>query len=79
MKVRVLFFGATADLVGSRNVEAAMSETALAADIVEHLQAEYPNLRGRNLVVAVNEEYVAGDTPLKSGDQVAIFTPVSGG
>jgi molybdopterin converting factor subunit 1 len=79
MKVRVLFFGATAELVGSRNVEATISDTSLAADIVEHLQSEYPNLSDRKLIVAVNEEYVAHNTPLNNGDEIAIFTPVSGG
>ena len=79
MKVNVLFFGATADLVGSRKVETSLAETAVASDVVEQLHAEYPSLKGRNLLVAVNEQYVAENTPLKNGDELAIFTPVSGG
>ena len=29
--------------------------------------------------VAVNQRYVAGDHPLKAGDEVALFPPVTGG
>ena len=79
MKVRLLFFGATAEWVGSRTIETSVSETAAAADVIEHLHAEYPTLRDRNLLLAVNEQYVTGDTPLNNGDEIAIFTPVSGG
>jgi molybdopterin converting factor small subunit len=79
MKVNVLFFGATADLVGARKIEAPVSETTLAADVIEQLHAQYPNLKDHALLFAVNEEYVSGDTRLKNGDELAIFTPVSGG
>ena len=79
MKVNVLFFGATAELVGSRKVETSVPDTALAADVIEQLHAEYPNLRGRNLLFALNEKYTPENTPLNDGDELAIFTPVSGG
>ena len=29
--------------------------------------------------VAVNQRYVAGDHPVKTGDEVALFPPVTGG
>jgi molybdopterin synthase sulfur carrier subunit len=29
--------------------------------------------------VAVNQEYVKGDHPVKAGDEIAIFPPVTGG
>jgi molybdopterin synthase sulfur carrier subunit len=29
--------------------------------------------------VAVNQEYVRGDHPVKAGDEVALFPPVTGG
>ena len=29
--------------------------------------------------VAVNQRYVAGDHPVKAGDEVALFPPVTGG
>jgi molybdopterin converting factor small subunit len=30
-------------------------------------------------LIAVNEEYAESETTLKPGDELAIFTPVSGG
>ncbi|PYT01491.1 MAG: molybdopterin converting factor subunit 1 [Acidobacteria bacterium] len=79
MKVNVLFFGATADLVGSRAFETSLPETSVAADVISLLRAKYPNLRDRKLLVAVNEQYVGENTRLSNGDQLAVFTPVSGG
>ena len=79
MKVQVLFFGAIADLIGSRKVEVSLSETAVAADVIERLRSENPNFRNRKLLISVNEEYVTENTPLKNGDELAVFTPVSGG
>ena len=34
---------------------------------------------GRNLRAAVNQEIADPDTPLKDGDEVAFFPPVTGG
>jgi molybdopterin converting factor small subunit len=31
------------------------------------------------LLFAVNQEYASGDEPLKNGDELAVFTAVSGG
>jgi len=36
-------------------------------------------LRSHKLLVAVNQEYAGDAMPLKDGDEVAIFTAVSGG
>ena len=48
-------------------------------DALEHLITKYPSLKGHKLLLAVNETYVAADTLLKDGDELAVFTPVSGG
>ena len=55
------------------------SESAVAKDIVDRLVKEHPALSRHKLLFAVNQEYVASDTPLKNGDELAIFTAVSGG
>ncbi len=79
MKVNILFFGATADLIGSRRVETTVKESVSARDLIDQLHADYPILKDRTLLFAVNEEYVPENTPLNNGDELAIFTPVSGG
>ncbi len=79
MKVRVLFFGATAALVGMRDIETTLDSGASPADILKHFTATHPDLQSHQLLIAVNEEYVSTDSELKEGDEVAIFTAVSGG
>jgi molybdopterin converting factor small subunit len=79
MKVRVLFFGATAAVIGSREVEAAIGEQDSPADVLERFVVAHPELRSHRFLFAVNEEYAPGNSLLKEGDRLAIFTPVSGG
>ena len=79
MKVRVLFFGATADAVGKREITFPISERDTASDVLEQLAADHPGLRNHKLLLAINEEYVAPETCLNDGDKVAVFTAVSGG
>jgi molybdopterin converting factor subunit 1 len=79
MKVRVLFFGATADLAGTRAVEAEVASDASPAEVLADLAIGNPALKTDRLLFAVNESYVDKDARLKDGDELAIFTPVSGG
>ena len=79
MRVRVLFFGATADLVGMREIELPISDRESASDVVEKFASEHPEIKNHKLLLAINEEYAAPDTRLKDGDKLAVFTAVSGG
>ena len=79
MKVRVLFFGAIADAVGSRTVTLPITDGATPATVVQQLNTEHPRLASRRLLFAVNEEHTDDATRLRDGDELAIFTPVSGG
>jgi molybdopterin synthase sulfur carrier subunit len=76
MPVRVLFFGAIADIVGKRELE---TGSASSSQLLETLTQEYTPLASHKLLVAVNQEYINGDVAINNGDEVAIFTPVSGG
>jgi len=77
--IKVLFFGATADAVGSRELELGIEETASAKSLLDQLSQQHPSLAKHKLLIAVNEEYAAADTILNDGDEIAIFTAVSGG
>ena len=76
---KVLFFGAAADLAGTREAESELAEGMTAGELVESLKAKHPGLVGQKLLFAVDQEYVAASTPLENGSEVAIFTAVSGG
>lgn len=79
MRVRVLFFGATAAVVGTHEAEMTLGERGSPADVVERFADTHPDLRSHRLLFAVNEKYAPEDSQLKDGDELAIFTPVSGG
>lgn len=78
MKVRVLFFGATADTAGKRAMDVETSATD-AGTVLNEIVESMPDLAKHKLLFAVNENYVDRSEPLKDGDEVAIFTAVSGG
>lgn len=56
-----------------------MSDASNVDDAVATLLDRHPRLSGHKLLIAVNEEYVAPDTALNDGDELAVFTAVSGG
>lgn len=79
MKVRILFFGATADAAGERSVEMEFPAEQPAEDVFRRVIQQYPAVRQHRLLYAVNQEYSTGHEIVKDGDELAIFTPVSGG
>lgn len=79
MNVRVLFFGATADEVGERQLELSLDESPTVRDAFKETLKSFPNLEKHKLLFAVNQEYVSENRKLRNGDELAIFTQVSGG
>ena len=78
VSIKVLFFGAAADAAGTRqSVFEATGETVGIA--VGEIVAKYDKLSSLNLIFAVNESYADGAFRLKNGDELALFTAVSGG
>lgn len=78
MTVKVLFFGATAEVAGTRLLEIQTPDIT-AQGLTTKIVNEHPELARHKLLFSVNEEYVPGDTQLRDGDQLGIFTAVSGG
>ena len=79
MSLSLLFFGVTADIAGSRKSDVDVPDGVSVEALLVRLISRYPKLASHKLLFAVNEEYVDIDTILKDGDEVAIFTAVSGG
>jgi molybdopterin converting factor small subunit len=79
MKVQVLFFGATADAVGEREIEFDLAEQTAASDAFGQILKKFPQLESHSLLFAVNQEYASGGEIIRNGDELAIFTAVSGG
>lgn len=82
MKVQVLFFGATAEATGKREIEFSLEENVNADQAFATILKSFPSLRQNfkdSLLFAVNQEYAGGDKVIKNGDELAVFTAVSGG
>ena len=79
MIINVKFFAAAADMAGTRSIEVELEPGDDTARAIKRILSLYPRLAGENLIFAVNAEYASGEQPLRMGDELAVFTPVSGG
>ena len=72
MKVKVLFFGATADAVGEREIEFITDENLKAEQVFTEILNACPKLKksfGKSLLFSLNQEYANGDELIKNGDE----------
>jgi molybdopterin synthase catalytic subunit len=81
MKVKVLFFGPTHDLMGFAQEQWEVPEGESVAGLWRSYKERFPRLGEISglLVVAVNQEIAAPSQLLRDGDEVAFLPPVSGG
>lgn len=80
MKIQILFFGITTDLVGASNLDLEVADALTVVGFKNFLKAKYPQLKNINsYAIAVNESYAADELALKEGDVIAVIPPVSGG
>ncbi len=81
MQVRVLFFGILKDLAGRSSDLLSLPDHASAADVLSHYQQRLSTTKGifSSIAISVNQEYARPEMKLKSGDEVALLPPVSGG
>lgn len=77
MSIKVLFFASLRDELGMSELDIEVDRVATVADVWSQITAgtSMPS----NLLMALNQEYVNPDAPVKEGDEVAFFPPVTGG
>ena len=84
MKVKILFFAGLREALGVGSESLALPDGIGTVGVLRELLAA----RGepwsalattKNLRVAVNQQMVGPDAPVKPGDEVAFFPPVTGG
>jgi len=79
MKVKLLCFGISKDILGSSELSMDVQATSV-KELKEELCANYPEFeRLSSLRFAVDESYQEDDFSLSEGQQIAIIPPVSGG
>ena len=79
MNIQVLFFGSTADAANKREIRVEMPTGSNINDANLSIAEKYPSLKSQKLLFALNQEYSSSDQVLHDGDELAIFTAVSGG
>ncbi|WP_227500174.1 molybdopterin converting factor subunit 1 [Marinobacter nanhaiticus] len=81
--ITVKFFASLRERLGTDELTAPLSAGATVADLIGTLAEQgtpWDSLKGdRPLLVAVNQAMVKPSHPLKPGDEVALFPPVTGG
>jgi molybdopterin converting factor subunit 1 len=82
MRVRILYFAATRDLLGRAEEELDLPpEIGTLRAFLAHLEILHPALAGRleTVRVAQNETFASLDQRLSEGDVLALIPPVAGG
>jgi len=81
MSLRVLLFAALAEAAGMREIELDARALPDVGSVFDRLAGDCPKLEGyrSSLLFAVNQEYARPDSPVRDGDEIAFFPPVSGG
>ncbi|MGE0127457.1 MAG: molybdopterin converting factor subunit 1 [Blastocatellales bacterium] len=81
IKINVLLFGACREIAGASELNFDLTAPADVTSAWSEIKTRFPNLEKfeRSALFAVNEEHARKEQPLKDGDTLAIFPPVSGG
>lgn len=81
--IHVVFLAQLREQLGSNGVQIDSSNAKSIGELKQYLISQHPEwaefLGNKKLLIALNHEYARGDFPLKSGDEVAFFPPVTGG
>jgi molybdopterin synthase catalytic subunit len=76
MHIRVRLFAMLRERAQTDEVDLELPDGARVGDALERLQ---PLTEGISVVLAVNQEYADPEAVLRSGDEIALIPPVSGG
>jgi len=81
MRITIRAYASYREAIGSPRLQLDLPDATTAEDVWETLTGSYPKLRGlpRPSGFAVNEEYISGQSQLRSGDELVLIPPVSGG
>jgi molybdopterin synthase sulfur carrier subunit len=81
--IQVVFLAQLREQLGSNGIQVDSNSAKSIGGLKQYLISHHPEwaefLENKKLLIALNHEYARGDLPLKSGDEVAFFPPVTGG
>ena len=81
--IKVVFFASLREALGSDGLELSAESIGCVQDVVAHLcqleDAWRESLTAENVLIAVNQEMVKLNHPVRDSDEIAFFPPVTGG
>jgi molybdopterin converting factor small subunit len=77
MEVKVLFFGVLAEVTGTA-IKYYLNVNNM-SDLRFRISDDFPEIVHYNYRIAINNQIIDGEPPLKSGDEVAFLPPFAGG
>jgi sulfur-carrier protein len=81
MSIRVLFFASLADITGMRETTVDAASVTDVNSVFNHFVQTFPAMEKHrsSIMLALNTEFARPGSPVKDGDELAFFPPVSGG
>lgn len=81
MSIRVLFFASLAEISGARELQLDAAGIPDVNSAFDKFAKDFPSLERyrASILFAVNSEFARAETPIRDGDELAFFPPVSGG
>ncbi len=77
MEIQVIFFGSITDITNTSQI--IISGCNDTQSLKNELISRYPSIENKKYFIAVNQKMIQENTPLKTGDTVALMPPFSGG
>lgn len=79
MAIKVELFAAFAEYAGQRELDISFRPGMTCGDLWIEIGRKYPKLSSIPPLFAIGKDYVPKELPIKDGDAVLVFPPVSGG
>lgn len=79
MTLKVLLFALYREQAGTTDVELELPTEATVREAAAALELQFPELKLKGALAAIDEDYASPDTPLQAGATLAFFPPVAGG
>ncbi|PHK50232.1 molybdopterin converting factor subunit 1 [Staphylococcus edaphicus] len=77
--MRILYFAELKEILGMQSEIIDLSYDLTVDEFINDLFNRYPQIKGKQFQIAVNEEFVKNNDVVCQNDTVALIPPVSGG
>ncbi len=81
MNLKIRLFATLKDYAKTSQISVEVSEPATVSDLLTSVSRQYPTMEQalQCVLISVNQEYAERTQPIRSGDEITLFPPVSVG